>query len=418
MVEVRCKNCGGLNHFEAFSGEVECEYCSVLIELNDERAKFINLYRKADDAWNNQDFDEALKLYEEIVDADATQAEAHWSAALCRYGVSYVTDPYRGEKIPTCNRINRTSILADKNYVAAMKYASARTREQYEARAKEIDRISQEFLKIVDQEEPYDVFISYKNRDESGKRTLDSQVAKKLYLFLKEKGIKVFFAEETLKAVGGNMFEPYIFAALTSAKVMVLFGSCKENVQATWVKNEWKRYLTLAAEDPSKTLIPAYIGDFYSAMPMELSYIQGYDAMSPVFNEEIAEFVKIKLASNKKTGTGKEVNLAERYASQEKVEKMVKKLDCEPELAVSVLIQVQGNVERAIDFISNDSEYKRSRWECSECGTVNTHDACRECGVTKEQSAKLTRQREEIKKREQAIDLFSFLVYIFLNLTL
>jgi len=415
----RCKTCGGIIEFDVMARQVECPSCGLITELGEGRTKFLNLYSQADDAWGRKDFDESLKLYEEIVAQDNTQAEAHWGAALSRYGVGYELDPISLKQMPVCNRINRDSILNDKNYLSAVKYATAAEKAKYEERALEIDRISKEFLKIVDKEKPRDVFISYKRTDAEGGRTIDSQIAKRLYLILKEKGFNVFFAEESLKEVGGEKYEPYIFAALTSAKVMILFGSCRENFEATWVKNEWRRFLALSATDPHKTLIPAYIQcDPYEAMPRELLSIQAFDALSPVFNEEIADLIGKKLGEAKAPAapkTGKK--LTERYATKEKVKAVVKELDCDPEIASEALVIHQGNLPKTVEYIANDSEYKKKMWVCAECKAKNTHDVCHNptCGLSREESQKISRRRAEVKRaaeKKKQSSSRSFVPYI------
>lgn len=379
----------------------ECDSCGTVFELDDNRTQFVNQYSQADDAWGRKDFDEAIKVYQQIVDEDYSQSEAHWGVALCRYGIAYELDPVKLVEMPTCNRINRDSILNDKNYLAAIKYAGDTAKQVYIKRAQEIDRISKEFLKIVDKEKPYDVFISYKRNDAEGRRTIDSQIAKRLYLFLTQQNINVFFAEETLRDIGGERYEPYIFAALNSAKVMILLGSSKENINATWVKNEWRRFLILSENDPSKVLIPVYIGkDPYKIMPQELLSIQAYDAASPVFHEEITENVKKKIgakAAAPKAGS----SLEERYAPKEKVAKLLSELDCEEQFAVDVLIRKQGNVNEAKKYICEDSAYQRSLWTCVECGTKNTHDICRNenCRLSKSDSNRLVQMKQADAER-------------------
>ena len=297
MHEYRCKNCGGQVTIENTSRFVECGFCGSTFELDPNRAQFANLYSAADDAWNCKDFDQALQYYLQITEMDNFQSEAHWGAALCRYGIAYEIDPVSGEKKPTCNRTNRESIFDDKNYIAAMKHASPENKQKYLSRATEIERISVAFLKIVETEPGYDVFLSYKRTDERGLKTIEAEYAMKLYLFLKSKGIRVFFAEETLKQTAGAMYEPYIFAALQSSKVMVLLGSSKENVESTWVKNEWQRFLKLMEADPGKALLPAYLGDPYAVFPQRLLPLQAFNAGSPAFVEEVLETVNKKITN-------------------------------------------------------------------------------------------------------------------------
>ena len=405
MVEVICKTCGGHNRFESLLGEMSCDYCGVQIELDDERGRFANLYSKADDAWDRKDFDEALSLYEQIVEEDNTQSEAHWGAALCRYGVAYVRDVFSDVMMPTCNRVNRTSILDDKNYLSAIKYAGPNARRSYESRAHEIDRISKQFLKIVEKEKPYDVFISYKKTGFDNRLTEDSQFARKLYQYLTNQGIKVFFAEETLESVAGQMYEPYIFAALTSAKVMVLMGSRRDYFEAPWVKNEWTRYLKQMQSDPSKALIPAYIHcKPEDALPMRLNMMQALDATGPAFCETVESIVKKKMkAAPQAAKAGNLSILAERYATKEKVGKVVAELDCEPELAAEVLIIQQGKTDDAIRYIASSDDYRKKMWVCTECGQKNTHDVCAnsKCGISKADSINIKRMRDDAARQMQ-----------------
>ena len=113
-------------------------------------------------------------------------------------------------------------------------------------------------MKYQQNEEPFDVFICYKETDEHGRRTHDSVLANDLYHQLTQEGFKVFFARITLEDKLGTAYEPYIFAALNSAKVMVVIGTKPEYFNAVWVKNEWARFLAQIKNDADKILIPAY----------------------------------------------------------------------------------------------------------------------------------------------------------------
>ena len=65
--------------------------------------------------------------------------------------------------------------------------------------ARNIDKLQKDILSIVDKEEPFDVFICYKESDENGDRTRDSLLAQDIYYQLTEQGRKVFFARITRK---------------------------------------------------------------------------------------------------------------------------------------------------------------------------------------------------------------------------
>ena len=151
-------------------------------------------------------------------------------------------------------------------------------REIYEEEAKYIDGVQKQILEISKKEETFDIFICYKETNESGERTKDSVIAQEIYTELTNKGYKVFFARITLEDKLGSSYEPYIFAALNSAKVMMLaVGTKPEYYQAVWVRNEWSRYLALMEGGSRKTLIPCYQDMDAYELPDEFAALQGLD---------------------------------------------------------------------------------------------------------------------------------------------
>ena len=167
MAMFKCKMCGGDLDIQNNESVAECQYCGTrqtLPKLTDERRA--NLYDRANHYRRNDEFDKALSIYETILNEDKTDAEAYWSIVLCRYGVEYVEDPESHKQIPTVNRAQFTSICMDEDYKAALQYADSYQKELYEAEAKQIDQIQQGILNISQAEEPFDVFICYKETDE------------------------------------------------------------------------------------------------------------------------------------------------------------------------------------------------------------------------------------------------------------
>ena len=289
----KCKMCGGA--LEISSGETVavCEYCGTkqtLPKLDDERKA--NLYDRANHFRRGNDFDKAAAIYEQILDADTEDAEAYWSLVLCRYGIEYVEDPSSHKRIPTVNRAQFTSIFADEDYKSAIMYADGYQKEIYEQEAKAIDGIQKEILLISQKEEPFDVFICYKETDANGQRTPDTVLANDLYHELTKEGFKVFFSRITLEDKLGTAYEPYIFAALNSAKVMVVVGTKAEYFNAVWVKNEWSRYLALIKNGAKKTLIPAYRDMDPYDLPDEFSHLQAQDMSKLGFMQDLIRGIK------------------------------------------------------------------------------------------------------------------------------
>ncbi len=307
MAVFKCKMCGGTIEFEPGSTVGVCDSCGTkqtLPRLDDDRKA--NLYDRANHFRRNNDFDKAMGIYETILNDDNTDAEAYWSLVLCRYGIEYVEDPETHRRIPTVNRAQYTSIFSDEDYKSALQYADGYQREIYEQEAKAIDEIQKGILEISRKEEPFDVFISFKETDANGRRTRDAVLAQELYNELTKEGFKVFFAPVTLEDKLGTAYEPYIFAALNSSKVMVVLGTKPENFNAVWVKNEWSRYLALIKNGAKKTLIPAYRDMDPYDLPEEFSHLMAQDMSKLGFMQDLIRGIKKLLADGEPKQSVKE----------------------------------------------------------------------------------------------------------------
>ena len=290
----RCKMCGGTIEFEPGATVGVCDSCGTkqtLPRLDDDRRA--NLYDRANHFRRNNEYDKAAGLYEQILNEDNTDAEAYWSLVLCRYGIEYVEDPATHKRVPTVNRAQYTSIFDDDNYRSALQYADGYQKSIYEEEATAINEIQKGILAISQKEQPFDVFICYKETDDSGRRTQDSVLANDLYHQLTQEGFKVFFSRITLEDKLGTAYEPYIFAALNSAKVMVALGTKPAYFNAVWVKNEWSRYLALVKESGGKkTLIPAYRDMDPYDLPEEFSHLQALDMSKLGFMQDLIRGIK------------------------------------------------------------------------------------------------------------------------------
>lgn len=279
MTVFECKRCGGgLNITEA-DKVVECEYCGTTQTVpSADNEKKMTLFNRANRLRLKNEFDKAAALYEQLIAEFPEEAEAYWGLCLCNWGIEYVDDPATGEKKPTCHRASFESLMKDENYLLAMEYADLTAQRVYRREAQEIDRLNDAILSVSRNEKPYDVFICYKEKtDENGMRTHDSVLAQDIYDALTANGLKVFFSRISLEDKLGRQYEPYIFAALNSAKVMLAIGTKYEYFQAAWVKNEWSRFLRLAAKDRSKVLIPCFCDMDPDDLPDEFKGLQAQD---------------------------------------------------------------------------------------------------------------------------------------------
>ncbi|MGN0642995.1 MAG: toll/interleukin-1 receptor domain-containing protein [Huintestinicola sp.] len=275
----KCKACGGnLEDIIPKSSIYTCQYCGTTqtVPVFDDEKK-LAYFNRANKLRLNNEFDSAARIYENIVAEFQDESEAYWGLCLCKYGIEYVDDPLTGKKVPTCHRTSYTSIFDDDDFAQALENSSGEKKTLYRNEAKEIDRLQKSILEVASKEAPFDVFICYKETDGSGQRTRDSVIAQDIYDALTVKGYKVFFSRITLEDVLGKEYEPYIFSALNSSKVMLAIGSCYEYFDSVWVKNEWSRFLKMMQMDKSKTLIPCYIDIDAYDMPSEFRNLQGQD---------------------------------------------------------------------------------------------------------------------------------------------
>ena len=293
MALFKCKMCGGDLNITADEKIIECEFCGTTQTIPTSKDENLQgLFNRANILRMKSEFDKAEQLYEKIIEKDETQAEAYWGLILCKYGIEYVEDPTTFKRIPTCHRTSFDSIIADEDYKSALAHADSVQRGIYEAEAKEIDRIQKGILELSQKEEPYDVFICYKETDIDGKRTQDSVIANDIYHQLTQEGLKVFYAAITLENKLGSAYEPCIFAALNSAKVMLAIGTKPEHFNAVWVKNEWSRFLKIIQKDRSKLLIPCYRDMDAYELPEEFAHLQAQDMSKIGFINDIVRGIK------------------------------------------------------------------------------------------------------------------------------
>ena len=278
MAVLSCKMCGAPLPLTPGVTVTTCDFCGreqTIPSMDNE--KKLTLFARAERLRTACEFDKAAGVFESIVAEYPQEAEAYWGLVLCKYGIEYVDDPATGEKIPTCHRSSFDSVFDDPDYEQVYDNADVVSRKVYRTEAKRIEDIRRSVVAVSNNEVPYDIFICYKETAENGDRTLDSVLAQDIYDALTAKGYRVFFARITLEDKLGQEYEPYIFAALNSAKIMLAVGTDFEYYNAVWVKNEWSRYLKLMAKDKGKHLIPCFKGlDAYD-MPKEFAKLQAQD---------------------------------------------------------------------------------------------------------------------------------------------
>ena len=326
MSVIKCKMCGGDLELIEGSSVAVCEYCGSqqTVPAADNEKK-LTLFARANRLRLACEFDKAAGVYESIVVDFPTEAEAYWGLVLCRYGIEYVDDPATGKKIPTCHRSSFDSVMEDSDFEQALENADAVARRVYRDEAKAIEELRRGIVEVSGKEPPYDIFICYKETAEDGQRTVDSVIAQDVYDALTEKGYRVFFSRISLEDKLGTEYEPYIFAALHSAKIMLAFGTDYEYYNAVWVKNEWSRFLQLMTKDKSKHLIPCYKGIDAYDMPKEFAKLQAQDMGKVGAMQDLLRGVDKIMGKGAGAATAPTAAVADMAAASATVESLLKR---------------------------------------------------------------------------------------------
>ena len=268
---LNCRCCGAA--LETYSNLVVCKHCLATNFISDVANKNIIQLNRANKLRQESEFDNAARIYDNILEENEPTADILWYRTLCEYGIEYVPDPVSDKYFPTLHRINDESILDCDFFKQAYELADGEQKETLIKEAEYINEVQTKYLNIAANEAPYDVFICYKETDlDSGEKTEDVSLAEELYYELTGRGYKVFFARETLKEKLSVEYEPYIFAALKSAKAMAVIGTKAEYFTSVWVKNEWGRFLKLMDKNPDKQMF--FACDDPEEMPRAFAYKQ------------------------------------------------------------------------------------------------------------------------------------------------
>lgn len=258
MGGLKCKMCGSNLDIGDSITVCKCEKCGTSQTVPDiEDDKELKLFERAGRLRFNCDFDKAAGIYNTITDSYTEEAEGYWGLFLCKYGIEYA-DNASGKKVPVCHRISYDSVMDDEDFELVMENSDSESRAIFREEAKIIEENRKKYIQIAESEQPYDIYISYRAKDDNGDKTAVSEIAGHLYNKLTSAGYSVFLSEAALKGKKQSDCEPYIYSALNSANVMLALGTSYDDYNDVWVKNEWNRYLEIAEKNKNKCLIPCY----------------------------------------------------------------------------------------------------------------------------------------------------------------
>ncbi len=286
----RCQSCGK----EYLMTETEREEVSHSLAL----LQMANVERES------ANFAKAENLYRNIVKDNLDEkwlADAYWGLFLCEQHCMFETDE-NGNQFPSFYDISPVAIDASEALANAISSALSQGDSKKANIFKELSVIMKQskvnYQRIKQTEEPYDIFICFKKSkmDGSGANTAEYRLAYQLYNQLCRE-YRVFFSEESLKNIVVRQYEPNIYHALYTAKVMLVLCSHTPYLNSQWVKNEWSRYIEMSkTSSEAKTVIPIFYHDYkVENLPVELKKYQGIREdinLMSTLNETVRNIIK------------------------------------------------------------------------------------------------------------------------------
>ena len=295
MKLVECLTCGA-----PLSGEGKCRYCGNTFTniIPDEISTDLS---RATSSIRNGAFQEAKEILENIISSvDDHNSTVYFQKALAVNEIAYVEDPQNDNKrIPTFwNTISEQPFTEDDDIKLALKHATASERSDLTKSIQAIETLRQKYLELYKRLPAYDVFISYKATMDDGNPTKDSQKAREIYDQLTKQNLKVFFSGVTLVEYPGEEYEPIIYHAIQSSKIMIVYGSKVEYISSRWITNEWKRFKYYIDKRDKKqdSLIVLYNNLDPSRLPFPLDHctaientVSSYDVLMRLLNNVLAD---------------------------------------------------------------------------------------------------------------------------------
>ena len=141
---------------------------------------------------------------------------------------------------------------------------------------------------------------------------------------------KVFFSEKSLEDRLGSEYEPIIFKALHTAKIFILVGTSKENIESNWVRNEWSRFIDRIKNEPQTLNGNNFIPVFKDMNPYDMpkvnnNFVQGVDANKLGYSITVLDGVQKMLKPEKEKKILDTFDSIENIEQFEKIRKQRKK---------------------------------------------------------------------------------------------
>lgn len=281
---LRCLQCGSNKLTKNPEGTYTCDSCGTKTDFDkfDESDQL-----KIDQALSLRQtakFDEARVLYDQLkfgLPKDQHAPEVHFGLFACDYKVLFELDNRTGNRVPIFYSSSERTVFDNPNLNLALAQArdlSFKKYQEYYELASKVEAARMTYQQIVKYVTPFDIFICFKKTDLDGiSDTKDYSAAMTLYQYLVShfSQFKVFFSEKSLAEIPLTEYEPNIYYALHTSKILIVISSKRDYLESQWVKNEWSRFLAI---NKANAIIPVYLkGSNVNIFPSEILKNNAYE---------------------------------------------------------------------------------------------------------------------------------------------
>ncbi len=295
MLAIQCKLCGGDIEIAPGADIGTCAYCgnaNTYPKTEDENK--IITFNNANNLRREGRFDDALEIYEKMLEEDRNDAELHWCCALARFGVVYKEDSTTFEWVPTCHRTGIENFLEDADYLAAIHNFHGIEQRRCQQDAEKIAEVERMIRQGTQDVPEYDLFLTCCVKGADGSTAKDRLRAQNIYEQLKKRGYQIFFPPVDLEDKNGLQVESYLYGALNTSKAMIVVGTSEDNINDTWVKNDWIRFLNMGTKKQNSPVVVCYEDMKKGQIPKELSGAPSCDMEKETFlNDLFKELNKV-----------------------------------------------------------------------------------------------------------------------------
>lgn len=175
---------------------------------------------------------------------------------------------------------------------------------EYEEKNELIDdkQVKESNIEIINDNDSFDVFLSYKNTDSSGNITKEAHMAAELYRALMKRGINTFYSGETLEIMGAAQYKKVIDEALDKTQILIAVGTSVENLNSQWVRYEWDSFSNdiLSGLKNDKAAVFSYIDEINAHMlPRTLRQSQVFEKNTSSL-DDVCNYIENALGKEKR----------------------------------------------------------------------------------------------------------------------